>query len=393
MLVWLTPFAIANETAPDAMAHAQYVQGNGLFQKGEYKAAAHWLALAAEQGYAPAQRDLAFLYQAGEGVTQSDAKALELWRLAAAQNDAEAMYHLGFMYFDAAEPDYDEIVSLWRKAAELGFKPAAHSLGSFYYNGYGGEPDYEAAILWFEKAYDLGLAAAGYDLGLIYMHGIGVMRDYDKGRAWLEKAAALNDINSKYILGLMYFKGEGVAADYAKARLYLEEIAAYEQADGMYYLGMLYGQGLGGETDYARALKCYESAAAQNNALAQFELGNMYYAGMGLKQKDLSRAYMWFSLAADEGLAEAQERVAAMERELESDELGQGQIALARAYFFGIGGNQNLVKAYSRLLIAREYNQNVDEMLSTLRGLTDSEQIIGEQMAREWLKVADERKP
>lgn len=392
-LVCFLPFAALAETAPDEPAHARYIKGSDLMQKNEYEGAVYWLTLAAEQEYAPAWRDLALLYKAGAGVAQNDDKARELLSLAAAQNDVEAIYYLGFMYFDAPEPDYNEVKSLWCKAAELGFEPAAYNLGSFYYHGYGGAPDYMQAIAWFQQAHELGSITAAHDLALVYMHGVNGVNNYDLGLSWLEKAVDRGNAGTKYIMGLLYFNGEGVERDYTKARTYFEETAAFEYPDGMYGLGLLCAQGLGGEVDHARARECYESAAAQGNVLAQLELGNIYYSGTGLEQKDLSRAYQWFSLAAEAGQEEARARVAAMERELEYSEMGQGQIALARAYVFGMGGEQNLVKAYSRLLIAREYDQNVDEMLSTLRGLTDAERALGEQMARDWLEADAKRRP
>lgn len=396
LLVCLPALAVGAEAVPDAgesKAAGQYLRGSDLFQKGEYTGAAHWLLKAAEQGYAPAQRDLGLLYKAGAGVPQSDAKALELFKQAAAQNDAEAMYHLGFLYFDAAEPDYAKVAEAWRNAAGLGWEPAAYSLGGFYYHGYIGAPDYDAAIVWYEKAYELGSSAAAYELGLLYMHDPQGVKAYDTGRAWLEKAAERGNTGAKYVLGLLYFNGEMVERNFAKARSYLEATAAdetfaYAYPEGMYCLGSLYAQGLGGDTDYVRALECYESAAMQSNVLAQFNLANMYYAGQGLGQKDLHQAYIWFNLAADAGMAEAKEQVAVMERELGFNDLGQVQVTLARAYFFGTGGRPDHVKAYGRLIIARELDQNVAEMLSTLSGLTEAERARGEQMAREWLEAA-----
>jgi TPR repeat protein len=45
-------------------------------------------------------------------------------------------------------------------------------------------------------------------------------------------------------------------------------------------------------------------AANQGNALGQFLLGSCYYSGEG-GLADPLRAFMWFSLAADQGLKEA----------------------------------------------------------------------------------------
>lgn len=74
-----------------------------LFRKGEgvpqnYKEAAKWYRLAAEQGDAKAQYDLGFMYHKGQGVPQNYKEAAKWFRLAAEQGDAQAQYGLGFMY-------------------------------------------------------------------------------------------------------------------------------------------------------------------------------------------------------------------------------------------------------------------------------------------------------
>lgn len=349
--VYLVPSGAIAATAADTQAQAQYLRGSGLLQAGEYAAAAVCLSQAA------------------------------------AQEDAEAMYHLGVLSFELAEPDYNAVADLWRRAAELGFEPAAYNLGLFYFHGYGSAPDYALTVSWLEKAHDLGSATAAYNLGLLYLHDLEGVKDSARALTWLESAAARGNDDAKYMLGRLYYNGESWPRDFVKARAYLEAVADYENPEGMYCLGVLYGRGLGGDAALDRALECYESAAAQSYAPAQFELGNLYYEGAGGKQKDLVQAYMWLSLAADEGLPEAQERVIMLTRELELNQMGQGQIALARAYYFGQGGRQDAVKVYSHLLIAQEYDQNVEEMLGTLRGLTDAERLRGEQMAQAWLQT------
>jgi TPR repeat protein len=54
-----------------------------------------------------------------------------------------------------------------------------------------------------------------------------------------------------------------------------------------------------GQRDYAEAAKWYQFAADQDNAKAQRNLGEMYSAGQGVP-RDLSKAYMWLTLAASE---------------------------------------------------------------------------------------------
>ena len=54
-------------------------------------------------------------------------------------------------------------------------------------------------------------------------------------------------------------------------------------------------------------------------------LGQLYRHGDGVP-KDLARGYAWFSLAADLGLKEASDAVAAMEKECSDTAIGKGKV-------------------------------------------------------------------
>ena len=64
----------------------------------DYTKALMWYQKAADQGYAPAQYNMGFMYEQGHGVAQDYAKAVEWYRKAAENNDAAAQYSLGLMY-------------------------------------------------------------------------------------------------------------------------------------------------------------------------------------------------------------------------------------------------------------------------------------------------------
>ena len=56
----------------------------------------------------------------------------EVLKARAEQGDADAQNDLGVMYMDGhgVEPDYDEALKWWRKAAEQGHAGSQHSLGT-----------------------------------------------------------------------------------------------------------------------------------------------------------------------------------------------------------------------------------------------------------------------
>ena len=89
-----------------------------------------WYRAAAEQGLAPAQSLLGFMYRAGNGVAKNDAVAAK-WLLAAAEQDhAWGQFGIGRMYERGAgvELDPEEAVQWYRKAAAQGLEPAEEAL-------------------------------------------------------------------------------------------------------------------------------------------------------------------------------------------------------------------------------------------------------------------------
>lgn len=84
----------------------------------DYKEAARWYKLAADQGHAEAQFNLALMYTNGQGVEQNDQEAFRLFRLAAEQGQREAASNLGALYVNGVgvSKDYVEAVK-WLSVA------------------------------------------------------------------------------------------------------------------------------------------------------------------------------------------------------------------------------------------------------------------------------------
>ena len=85
----------------------------------------------------------------------------------------------------------------------------------------------------------------------------------------------------------------------------------------------MYANGLGVPQDDKTALKWYTLAAEQGDADAQFNLGLMYYNGQGVPQ-DYVRAHMWFNLSASTGDEDAIEN-----RDIAANKMTPEQIAEA----------------------------------------------------------------
>ena len=94
------------------------------------------------------------LYRDGNGVSQDAQEAVEWYRKASEQGDAEAQYSLGLMYAEgqSVPQDYEEAVKWFRKAAEQGDAGAQNNLGLMYEYGYGVLQDFILAHMWFNIA-------------------------------------------------------------------------------------------------------------------------------------------------------------------------------------------------------------------------------------------------
>ena len=68
----------------------------------------------------------------------------------------------------------------------------------------------------------------------------------------------------------------------------------------------MYDNGLGVPEDHGEAVKWFRLAANQGHADAQNKLGEMYAKGLGVPRND-AQAHMWLSLAAAQGFGPAAE--------------------------------------------------------------------------------------
>ncbi|KAH9914910.1 HCP-like protein [Epithele typhae] len=141
-----------------ALLHARGID-NVLFVDNEY--AAELLAQAAELGYAPSAYRLGECYEYGKmGCPQDPALSIHYYNIAAQQNHRDACFALTAYYLVGSAgvlPQSDTEAYLWaRKAAEEGLTKAMYAVGYFLEVGIGTEPNMQEAISWYKRAADLG---------------------------------------------------------------------------------------------------------------------------------------------------------------------------------------------------------------------------------------------
>jgi TPR repeat protein len=144
-------------------------------------------------------------------------------------------------------------------------------------------------------------AAADYDAG-----------NYDQAYNEFLELADDDDIAAMRNVALMKRKGLGTDKDPEGAREYLERAADGGLPTAQYDLAEMMLDGEGGSADPKSALPWLQMAAKAHHPMAEFRLGELYEEGTTVPQ-DLAKAESLYVQAAARGMAEASERLAAVE--------------------------------------------------------------------------------
>jgi TPR repeat protein len=184
-----------------------YAHGRGV-DMDEHEAV-RWYRLAAEQGDAWAQGELAWMYHKGLGVAADDAEAVRLYRLAG-EEDSWAQYRLGWLYARGrgVPQDEREALRLFRAAAEDEFTTAQVTLGDAYRGGrFGLGVDLGLAVHWYRRAADEGNDDGAAALAELYLDGQGVERDAVRAAQLAEHPARQGNPRAQFVLGRIHAEG------------------------------------------------------------------------------------------------------------------------------------------------------------------------------------------
>ncbi|WP_339143419.1 tetratricopeptide repeat protein [Pseudoalteromonas galatheae] len=201
-----------------------YEYGQGVAQSDEK--AVEYYQLAAEQGNARAQCYLGLMYEYGQGVAQSDEKAVEYYQLAEEQGDAGAQFNLGNMYRQGkgvAQSD-EKAVEYYRLAAEQGDARGQCNLALMYENGQGVAQSDEKAVEYYRLAAEQGNARGQCNLGLMYINGQGVAQSDEKAVKYFRLAAEQENARAIFILAYCYFRGKGVTQSFTETKALCEQV-------------------------------------------------------------------------------------------------------------------------------------------------------------------------
>jgi TPR repeat protein len=174
---WLTLAANQGYAPAEFQLGHIYLYGSGI--PSDYQQALVWEKKAAEQGEPEAQRDLAFMYEEGFGV-RADPREASFWnRKSAQQGERTAQLQLA----KALETtNREEAMEWYRRAARQGLPDAQLKLARMYFEK--SDRNCRAALTWYERAAESGLAQAMYELGRIYRSEECGRHDFAKAYVW-----------------------------------------------------------------------------------------------------------------------------------------------------------------------------------------------------------------
>ncbi|MDT8757464.1 SPOR domain-containing protein [Sphingomonas psychrotolerans] len=109
--------------------------------------------------------------------------------------------------------DYRTAIEKWRPAADQGNADAQFNMGQAYKLGRGVPADPKQAEAWYRKA-----ALQGHEQAEGY-YGLALFENGKRSEAvqWLQRAVSRDDARAQYILGIMLFNGDGVQKDWVRA--------------------------------------------------------------------------------------------------------------------------------------------------------------------------------
>jgi TPR repeat protein len=308
-----------------------YLKGNGVTE--DQKRAAELYKLAADQGHHIAQYNLAGMYQKGKGVTESDTLAFKYAKLCADQGYADAQCKVGF-YYDhgkGIERSDTESFKYFELAADQGQCDAQKSLGGMYAQGRGVIQSDELSFKFYKLSAEGGQAQAQFNLGMYYANGTGVEQSYTHAREWWTKAAEQGDENAKKNVKMLDEMEANIK------QLDRNELSVDQgNAQAQFNVGVNYFTGTGVEQSFMKARDCWTKAAKQghkdaiNNlqlmdekedevknlkllaeqgdAEAQCIVGSCYGDGVGV-ERSFAEARKWWTKAAKQGQEEAIENL------------------------------------------------------------------------------------
>lgn len=156
-----------------------------------------------------------------------------------------------------------------RLAAAKGDPSAQFEVAARLAGGTGTKQDLEGAVKWYQLAASQGFAQAQYRLGTLYERGLGVDKDTARASVWYERAASKGNVKAMHNLAVVSAGRKQGGPDYKTAAKWFEAAAQYGLSDSQFNMAVLYENGLGVDADVTRAYVYYSLAAGNGDTQAK----------------------------------------------------------------------------------------------------------------------------
>lgn len=316
------------EIPQDKSDEELYKDAKNALEKAQFKTAYAYFSYLTQRNHAESFNELGDMYFYGRGMAINQAKALELYKKAAALDSVYGFFNVGFLYWNGPEEiqDPEQALQYLKKAAQMGYTYALSFIGDIYRTGPEELIDYAEAKRYYQKGVDVNEINAIKGMALLYLLGQGVTQNNAMGAFYLKKAADKGNAWAMYHLGRLYYYGEGIPRNPKLALDYLQMAYDANYPDACSLLGLLYERGEGTAPNIELANKLYIRGHELGDNQSMWYLACNYLDGNGLP-KDYKRAEKLFIQAIERGNEPA-------------------RIDLAKMIFHGLGTIQDPQKAY-----------------------------------------------
>lgn len=213
----------------------------------------------ADEGIIPAIKFLGDISRDGLfGASKDKIRAFDFYLTAANEGYAPAQYEIAILCIEKGL--IEDAVTWLDKAASSGYAPAHYRLGLYYWDQPEVFEDASAdAVFHLRAAYEAGIVESSLTLGTAYLMGRGVERDYDQALYLFNKALGSSEGFAESFLGQMHSRGLGVEKDMNLACSYFRDSAFAGNPHGQYGHGIC----LQANGEAERSLKWIRKAAEQ----------------------------------------------------------------------------------------------------------------------------------
>lgn len=216
-----------------AMTLLGELHNQGLGIREDAVKAAEWYRLAAARGDANAMYSLGLMAVDGRGMERDPARGKDWLEKAAAKRQPAASYNLALLLLTTGDnADLARAVELMRVAAEAEIADAQHGLGVMYLRGRGVTRDPAEAARWFFKGLNNGSNAAQVEYAILLFNGDGVPADETLAARYFRQAAHRGNAIAQNRVARLYAAGRGVPKNLVESAAWHLAASAQGLADG-----------------------------------------------------------------------------------------------------------------------------------------------------------------